>query len=174
MSLSSVSSRPMDWMIMLSARAGLNLTLHRENAWPRPSCDCSSVPPPSSGTKDAMCCFAPRMSSRTTSSLRHSQPVASAIALPRSGSTTPSLKDAFFFFFALIAGRYCSRKSRSRSGTLCSATALMFSSAISADENAWNALSLTIRENADGSAMAFCSSGDSDATSSSSTTSKSA
>jgi hypothetical protein len=69
-------------------------------------------------------------------------------------------------------GKFVSRNDFNRSGTLCSAMALMFSRACSALENAMKAFSLQMRLKASASAIAARSSGVSDATSSYSTTSK--
>ena len=84
-----------------------------------------------------------------------------AMALPRSGSTTPKLNAGpFFFFFEDTGGRFVSRNVFNRSGTPCSAMALMFSSACSAELKAIKAFSLQMRLKASASAMAAWSSGE--------------
>ena len=66
MSLSSWSMSAMVWMIMLSTRWTLNLTLAREYAWPRPSCAFTAEPSLRPDTSLEKCRRTPRSRSGTT------------------------------------------------------------------------------------------------------------
>mmetsp|Transcript_10201 Transcript_10201/g.25879 ORF Transcript_10201/g.25879 Transcript_10201/m.25879 type:complete len:253 (+) Transcript_10201:635-1393(+) len=169
-SLSSWSRRQMAWMIMLSWRFTLNLTLAREYEWPRPSCAFSEAPPSRFLTRRWRCNRTPRSSSLTVSFDWQGTPVASLIAEANGATDTPSAAPSLAIDLAL--GRLALTKATRSSCTRFSETFMMLSSAFSAVVKGWKALSLTILLKRFRSVMEACAPSSRPASSSFSTTSK--
>mmetsp|Transcript_7884 Transcript_7884/g.19872 ORF Transcript_7884/g.19872 Transcript_7884/m.19872 type:complete len:258 (+) Transcript_7884:755-1528(+) len=141
-SLSIWSSRQMDWMIMLSTRFTLNLTLAREYACPSASCALSRST--SFNWSMYLCRLArtPRSSSTITVLLDAGSPAVSWMTLASLSSPTPS-RSFFFFLSDFICGMFISRKLRRRSGRAPSLTLLISSRACSPDVKGWKATCFT-------------------------------
>mmetsp|Transcript_1938 Transcript_1938/g.2685 ORF Transcript_1938/g.2685 Transcript_1938/m.2685 type:complete len:200 (-) Transcript_1938:78-677(-) len=155
MSLSRVSSREIDWIIMLSCLLTLNLTLEREYECARPSeaLDWSASSRPLM-YRDR-CIRIPRTISGTGSLVVHLMPSSSLMAEPSLVSSTPSSILPFFSAF-LPEGKFISRKFLSVSLSMPSDESLAAASASSALLKGTKALSFSTLLMRERSHMAFC------------------